>query len=148
MWMKWVRVRGLVEGVFQRARLESDGAHARDGALRPQDYGFAANPVDGEGLKLEVGGHTILLRVDRTAERPQLPAYEVAVWHQEGHMVRLRAGRVVQVDCDQYVVNASAGVVLNTPSVSASGSVIATGDVVGAGTSLHGHVHGNSGPPS
>lgn len=160
-WLRWVRVRGLIEGPFQKGRVEGLGEEARDASERPQDYGFAAMPVDGEGLRLEVGGHTIILRMDRTAERPQLAAFEVAVWHKEGHMVRLRAGRVVQVDCDhylvntrQYTVNASAGAAFNTPAVSASGDVTAAASVQGqtvqAATSLKvsgrevlGHNHGN-----
>lgn len=164
--MRWVRVRGLVEGKIQRGRVEGLENDARDDAQRPQDYGFAANAISGEGLKLEVGGHTVIIRLDRTAERPRLAAYEVAVWHKEGHMVRLKAGRIVQVDCDQFVVNASVGVAFNTPTVAASGVVTAATSVqaptVTAATSLtvsgkemKAHSHsgvqagaGTSGPPS
>lgn len=147
-WMRWVKVRGLREGKFQAGRTEGFEGDVRDNAQRPQDYGFAANAVDGEGLKLEVGGHTVIIRMDRTAERPQLPAYEVAVWHKEGHMVRLKAGRIVQVDCDQFIVNASTGVALNTPMVTASQGL--TAQTAAAATSLKvggkevaGHTHGN-----
>ena len=152
--MRLVRIRGLVEGVMQRGRVEGLPNDARDGALRPQDYGFAANAVDGEGIKLEIGGHTIIVRMDRTAERPRLDAYEVAVWHKEGHMVRLRAGKVVQVDCDVYRVNAAVRYEVNSPVAAFSangtfgGTVVATGDVVGAGKSVSTHIHGTSGPPS
>lgn len=146
--MRWVRVRGLTEGKFQSGREEGLPNEGRDGAQRPQDYGFAANPVSGEGLKLEIGGHTVIIRLDRIAERPQLPAYEVAVWHKEGHMVRLQAGRIVQVDCDQFIVNASTGVALNTPMVTASQGI--TSQTAAAATSLKvagkevlGHSHGN-----
>lgn len=151
--MRWVRVRGLKEGKFQKGRVEGFEGDVRDDAQRPQDYGFAANPVDGEGLKLEVGGHTIIVRMDRTAERPQLPAYEVAIWHKEGHTVRMRAGRIVQVDCDQFIVNASVGVALNTPTVAASAAITSqslASQTVAAATSLKvggkevaGHNHGN-----
>jgi phage gp45-like len=146
--LRWVRVRGLREGRFQAGRVEGFEGDVRDDAQRPQDYGFAANPVDGEGLKLEVGGHTVIVRVDRSAERPQLPAYEVAVWHKEGHMVRLRAGRIVQVDCDEFVVNASTQVRLNTPMVTASQAieaqaVAAASSLQVAGKEVNGHDHGN-----
>jgi len=140
--MRWVRIRGLKEGKFQKGRVEGFEGDVRDDAQRPQDYGYAANPVDGEGLKLEVGGHTIIVRMDRTAERPQLAAYEVAVWHKEGHMVRLRAGRIIQVDCDQFIVNAATKVQLNTPLVQGSG------DVKAGAISLQSHVHGTSPGPS
>lgn len=165
-WLRWARVRGLTEGLFQRGRVEGLGDEARDKAVRPQDYGFAANAVEGDGLKIEVGGHTIIMRLDRASERPQLDDYEVAVWHKEGHMVRLRAGRVVQVDCDvyqvntkHYTVNATEGADFNTPAVNASGNMTAAATVQGqtvagqsvqAATSLKvsskevlGHHHGN-----
>lgn len=147
-WMRWVKVRGLREGKFQSGRTEGFEGDVRDNAQRPQDYGFAANAVDGEGLKLEVGGHTVIIRMDRTAERPQLPAYEVAVWHKEGHMVRLKGGRIVQVDCDQFIVNASTKVALNTPLVTTTGAINASGDVKAGAISLQGHVHGTSPGPS
>lgn len=146
--IRWAKVRGLTEGKMQTGRVEGPPNESRDGAQRPQDYGFAGNPVDGEGLRIEAGGHTVIIRMDRIAERPQLAAYEVAVWHKEGHMVRLRSGRVVQVDCDQFIVNASAGVQFNTPMVAASQGI--TSQSVAAATSLKvsgkevlGHNHGN-----
>ncbi len=158
------RLRGLVEGLVQRVRAESLEHDAKDDAERFQDYGFTANAVDGQGLVLNVGGHTIVLRMDRLAERPQLPAYEVAVWHREGHMVRLKAGKVVQISCDHLVVDAAADVVINSPSVTVNastgvtlatpqvtatedvtvgGTATAAVDVVAAGISLVGHTHGN-----
>jgi phage gp45-like len=158
--LRWASIRKLTEGRMQSGRVEGVGPDARDGAMRPQDYGYASNPVDGQGLRMEVGGHTIIIRMDRLAERPQLAAYEVAVWHKEGHMVRLRAGRVVQVDCDQYIVNtqqyqvnASVGATFTTPNLTASQAVTAqsvSSQSVAAATSMKvggkevaGHNHGN-----
>jgi phage baseplate assembly protein V len=164
--LRRARIRSVKEGKVQTARTEATENDAKDDAERWQDYGFAGNPGDGQGLVINAGGHTIVLRLDRIAERPQLAAYEVAVWHKEGHMVRLKAGRVVQVDCDQFVVNASAGVSFNTPTVNASGDIVAaltvqapTIDaatslkVVGKEMSLHAHIGvqtgtGTSGPPA
>jgi phage baseplate assembly protein V len=146
--MRLVRVRGLKEGTVQTARVEGFDPDTRDDVERFQDYGFAANPVEGEGLKFELFGTTFLLRLDRTAERPQLAAYEVCVWHKEGHSVTLKAGGVVQVDCTRYVVNASEEVVLNTPQVSGSGAAQFVGlvgsdvDVQAQGVSLVNHPHG------
>lgn len=140
--IRWAKVRGLKEGKMQTGRVEGPPNESRDGAQRPQDYGFAGNPVDGEGLRIEAGGHTVIIRMDRIAERPQLAAYEVAVWHKEGHMVRLRSGRVVQIDCDDFIVNATNKAQFNTPLVQS------TGDVKAGAISLTGHVHGTSGPPS
>lgn len=157
--MRWVRVRGLREGAMQLGRVEGLPNDVRDDAQRPQDYGFAGNPLDGQGLKLEVAGHTVIIRLDRLAERPQLAAYEVCVWHKEGHRVTLRAGKLVEVSCDTLRVNAAVKVELNTPLVTTSaalqvgstaavagnttvgGTVVAIGDVSGAGKSLQSHTH-------
>lgn len=115
--LRRARIRGLVEQLVQSARVESTEHDAKEDAERFQDYGFAANPVDGQGLVLNVAGHTIVLRMDRLAERPELAAHEVTVWHKEGHRVTLKAGRLVQVECDTLQVDASVGVVINTPTM-------------------------------
>lgn len=158
--LRRARLRGLVEAPVQRVRAEALDDDAKDDAERWQDYGFAANAVDGQGLVINAGGHTIVLRMDRIAERPALAGFEVSVWHKEGHRVTLKAGRLVQVDCDELVVNAATRVRFNTPVVEASAKVQAT--TVEATTSLkiqgkemHLHTHGGvdtgvgtSGPPS
>ena len=173
--LRRARIRGLVEGKVQRGRTEATEHDAKDDAERWQDYGFAAQPVDGQGLVINVGGHTIVLRMDRLAERPQLAAYEVAIWHKEGHRVTLRAGKLVEVSCDSLVVNAAVSVAINSPTVTIAassgvsidtplvdvsmdmnlgGTATATVDVLGGGTRLHTHQHGgvkagpdSSGPP-
>lgn len=147
--LRWAQVRSLVEGLMQRGRAEGHAVEARDAAPRPQDYGFAGNPGEGQALYLEVNGQTVILRIDRLTKRPALAPLEVAVWHDEGHMVRLKAGRVVEVDCDVFRVNAATGVELNTPTVAMSAAatvgttLVAQTDVQGGGKSLAGHRHSN-----
>lgn len=137
------RMRNCQEGLVQTVRTEATELDARDDVERWQDYGFSAQPVDGQGLKIEVGGHTIVLRLDRLAERPTLAPYEVSVWHKEGHRVTLKAGRLVQVDCDDLVVNASSTVQINTTTMTVTASdavhlntpdVTASGDMTVDGT--------------
>lgn len=130
--LRRARIRGLKEGKVQTARVEAFDTNSHDDAERHQDYGFAGNPVDGEGLRIEVGGHTVVIRMDRTAERPHLGAYEVCVWHKEGHKFTLKSGGLIQADCTRFVVNASTEVVLNTPVVKASANVEAIGTVMAA----------------
>lgn len=152
--LRRVRIRGLVEGLVQRGRVEGFETDARDQAERFQDYGFAANPVDGEGLRIEVGGHTIILRMDRLADRPRLAAHEVCVWHKDGHRVTLKAGRVVAVDCDVFQVNATTSVSIITPTMAVQGNQTVSGsstaqtvkglqDVLVGSTSVKDHDHGN-----
>lgn len=158
IFLRRARIRGLKEGQVQRGRSEAMENDVKDDAERFQDYGLAANPVDGQGLVLTVGGHTIIVRMDRLAERPQLAAYEVAVWHKEGHKITLRDGKLIEADCDTYRVNAAVKVEFNTPLVTNSGAMTAQGRVTGvggvtaAGKALDGHTHpditsgGNTGP--
>lgn len=150
--LRRARLRGLTEGGVQKVRAEALENDAKDDVERWQDYGFASNPVDGQGLVQNAGGHTIVLRMDRIAERPQLAELEVIVWHSEGHNIRLAAGRLVEVNCDQLTINASTGVTINTPVVTASAKV--TAQQVEAATSLKvntkevlGHTHGGAVPP-
>jgi phage baseplate assembly protein V len=145
--LRRVRIRGLVEGLVQRANILGLPNEARDSVERHQDYGFAANPVEGEGLRIEVGGHTIILRMDKTESRPQLAAHEVCVWHKDGHKVTLKAGGKVQVDCTEFIINASSKVEINSPTTTGTGNatfggtVTGTVDVIAAGKSGKNHVH-------
>lgn len=181
MWgalLRRARIRSLKEGLVQTARVEQTESDTKDAAERWQDYGFAANLVDGQGLVINVAGHTIVLRADRIADRPQLAAYEVSVWHKEGHSVTLRAGKLVTVDCDTLQINAVVKVEINTPVVAMSaqatvgdtlavasditgggdaafsGRMSGDGGVTAAGKSLEAHTHpdltsgGQTGPNS
>lgn len=161
------RLRGLSEGKVQTVRAESLEGDAKDAAERFQDYGFAAHPLDGQGLVINAAGHTIVLRMDRLAERPQLEAYEVAVWHKEGHWVKLKAGGVVEVQATTVnvtspvvnvvatAVNITAATTAISGNVTVGGTIVATGNVTGAGKSLATHTHsgvqvggGNTGAPN
>ena len=157
VFLRRARLRSLKEGQVQSVRAEALENDAKDNAERFQDYGLAANPVDGQGLVITVDGHVIVLRMDRLAERPQLAPYEVSVWHKEGHAVTLRAGKVVEVSCDTFVVNAAAAVQLNSPVVAMSaaatvGGRLSAAGVTAAGKLLEDHTHpdltsgGNTGP--
>lgn len=144
--LRRARLRGGKEGPVQTMRAESLENDAKDQAERWQDYGFAAQPVDGQGLVINAGGHTIVLRIDRLAERPGLAAYEVAVWHKEGHYVKLKAGRVIEMSGDSLVINMANSVTINAGSMAVtSGALTHNGKNVGS-THTHGGVRG--GPDS
>ena len=150
VFLRRARIRKLAEGLVQSARVEALENDAKDDAERFQDYGYAANAVDGQGLVITAGGHTIVLRMDRLAERPRLAAYEVSVWHKEGHCVTLKAGKLVEVSCDTFRVNAAVKVELNAPLVTANGTMGVTGrmtagGVTAAGKQLDGHNHNETG---
>ena len=142
--LRRARLRSLVEGLVQKVRVEATEGDTKDAAERFQDYGFAANPVDGQGLKIDVDGHTIVLRMDRLAERPQLAAYEVTVWHREGHGVTLKSGGLIEAEGVRMVLKMSEAVAIETPSLTHNGVNI-------GGTHTHRNVQpgsGSSGTPN
>lgn len=135
--LRRARLRGLREGLVQVVRAEALTNDARDDVERWQDYGFAAQPVDGEGLILHAGGHTIVLRMDRINDRPQLQAGEVCVWHKDGAYVKLKAGRVVEVEGDEIVLRASTSITLDAPV-----TTVPQPSLVLGGKQIAGHDHG------
>jgi phage gp45-like len=120
VFLRKARIRGLKEALVQTARTEAMENDAKDAIERLQDYGFAANVVDGQGLIMTVGGTTFVLRMDRIAERPRLQAFEVSVWHKEGHNMTLKDGKLIEVNCDTFKVNAAVKAEFNTPLVAMS----------------------------
>ena len=119
--LRRARLRSLKEGKVQQARTESLDNDAKDQAERWQDYGFAAHPLDGQGLILHAGGHTVVLRMDRIDERPQLEAYEVTVWHKEGHRITLKAGGVIEMQGTTLAINMTGAVAINSASLTHNG---------------------------
>jgi phage gp45-like len=149
-----VRVRGLAEGKVQKGQVDGHDNYSREGVERFQEYGFAANGGDGEGLVIEVDGHTILIAMDRLGDRPALGGGEVCMWHRAGHRVTLKDSGLVQVDCKRLVINAEEEVQFNTPMVKMDHKlevaesikapmVEGTDDVKFGGKSGIGHVHSN-----
>jgi phage gp45-like len=149
-----VRVRGLAEGKVQKGQVDGHDNYSREGVERFQEYGFAANGGDGEGLVIEVDGHTILIAMDRLGDRPALGGGEVCMWHRAGHRVTLKDAGLVQVDCKRLVINAEEEVQFNTPMVKMDHKlevaesvkaplVEGTDDVKFGGKSGVNHVHGN-----
>lgn len=120
VFLRRARIRALKEGVVQTARTEATENDAKDAIERFQDYGFAGNPVDGQGLVLTIDGVAVVLRIDRLAKRPNLAPLEVSVWHDEGHNITLKGGKVVETNCDTYIVNAAVKAQFNTPVVAMS----------------------------
>lgn len=137
-------IRGLKEGRVQKANAKVFDVSAPEQAERWQDYGFAGNPGEGEGIVIDVGGHAIIIRLDRLASRPQLAKYEVCVWHEQGHKLTLKDGGLIEVDCTLLKVNGDMEVTGNqvVAGVATAAEVVGLNDVVFAGKSAKTHTHG------
>jgi phage gp45-like len=119
--LKLVRLRGFSADAIQNGRVETHGSKAADDAMRLEDYGFSARPVDGQGLAINAGGFTVVLRMDILASKPTLAPCEVCVWHKDGGKITLGDSGKITVDCVDYVVNASASVAINSPTLKHNG---------------------------
>jgi phage gp45-like len=73
--------------------------------------------------------------MDRLAERPQLAEYEVAVWHKEGHMIKLKANGAIEMQGTSLTVNMSGAVQINSATLRHNAKNV--GD---------GHTHGGISP--
>lgn len=135
--LKRARLRSLADGPIQNVRAEVHDNKAHDEAQRFNDYGFKSNPVDGQGLILTVAGLTIVLRMDRLAESPALAAHEVTIWHKEGHSVTLRAGKVIDVNCDVLNIAAAQAVNITTQAVRINSASLQHNNINVGSTHVH-----------
>lgn len=119
--------------LIQQYKVNIFESRASEDAERFQDYGFAAQPSEGEGLVIDAGGSVIVLRIDRLKDRPTLANDEVAVWHKEGHKIHLKADQVIEVSCKKYKVTATEGVEYDTPQMTNTGEYSGRGDVKSGG---------------
>ncbi len=114
---------------MQAVQVKGMAGEALNDVEHPQPYGFTSNPLPGaEAFMMFPGGdrsHGIALVIDdRRYRLKPLGSGEVAIYSHEGHSVVLKNGRLVQVDCDDLVINASASVSINTSSFSVTASQI------------------------
>lgn len=137
---------------IQSVQVELLADEVRAEVERFQEYGFTSVPFPGaEVAAVAVGGsrdHLIVVAVDDRRYRMKgLQAGEVAIYTDEGDFVHLKRGGVIAVHAGTRLeidapLTTLTGNLHVDGSVTVDGSITADGDVVGAGTSLHTHVHG------
>lgn len=103
-----------------------------------QQFGFTSHPPSGtEAVILPIGGkttHGIVIATENGAFRVQsLQEGEVAIYDQSGSSVVLKKGKLVEIVCDNLVINASQKIALNSPLVEASKVLTAQGQINGNG---------------
>lgn len=119
-----------------------------------EPYGFTSAPLAGaEALAAFFDGdrsHGVVLMVaDRRYRIKGLTSGEVAIYTDEGDNITLKRGRIIEVNTDQFIVNAAEKVTFNTPLVEApSGEIkdkISTLSTVRQQFNDHDHSSGSSG---
>lgn len=119
------------------------GEPVRD-AEQFQYYGFQSVPPSGTmGVVVPLGGatsHSMVVATEHAAVGIDLATGEVSVVHQEGHYIHLKNGRVIEVECDDYVMRcktwrvvATDGATLDTPLVAMTNQAQIDGLVTGKG---------------
>lgn len=129
----------------QRTQVQGlDGETLSDLELM-QHFGFTSNPPKGtECIVIPLGGstsHGIVLATEHGSFRIQnLKPGEVAIYNDEGANVVIKKGRIIESNCDEYIVNckrytvnASEQAYFHSPLVEASSVVTAQGQINGNG---------------
>lgn len=126
--------RGIVRLVSDAAGIQTVQLSLMENEVRSdlerfQEYGFTSVPLDGaEAAVIFMGGnrdHGIVVAVDDRRYRLKgLAAGEVALYTDEGAKIVLKRGKIIEVECDQFVVNAETKVEFNAPITRASGDMI------------------------
>lgn len=109
-----------------------------------QHYGFQSVPPSGTmGVAVPIGGvtsHSMIVATEHAAVGIDLASGEVSVVHRDGHYIHLKNGRVIEVECDDYVLRckswkvvATEDATLETPMVKMSNQAQIGGLVTGKG---------------
>lgn len=140
-------VLGLVNDAtrLQAVQVQVREGEVRDDAEHFQHYGFTSVPLPGaEGIALAVGGstdHLVVLNLDDRRHRPTgLAAGEVCLYTKWGDVIKLRESGIEIVHASRVTITAP--LVQVNGNLQVSGTIVAAGNVTGAGISLQTHTHG------
>ena len=155
------RVRGMVSRAvvslvndamkMQALQVTMQADQTPDGAEHFQTYGLTSVPFKGaEGIALAVGGssgHIAVICIDDRRYRVKgLANGEVCVYDDLGQRVHLtRAGIVIKGGGLPITINDTPLTKIES-NLQVTGTVVATGNVTGAGISLQAHTHGGVQP--
>jgi phage baseplate assembly protein V len=94
-----------------------------------QHFGFSSNPPAGStGIVLPLGGKTsqaVIIATEHASYRiKSLKSGEVAIYSDEGDMIVLKRGRLIEATTDTFKINASNKVEMNTPLLQVNGGDI------------------------
>lgn len=128
-----------------------------------QHFGFTSCPPAGtQCIVLPIGGqtsHSIIIATENGAYRLQVASGEMAIYSEEGAYVHIKKGRIVETECDEYLVKtkkytvqaedydvtATAGANFETPLLKASYQLAdgkSTLDAIRETYDDHDHDHG------
>lgn len=143
---------------LQSLQLRITAGEAKDDMEHFEPYGITSCPLEGaEALAAFIGdrSHGVVLVVsDRRYRLQGLEAGEVALYTDEGDVVHLKRGRVIEVKTATLKISADTAVEFDTPVIRTTGRIESAGDQVAGGVSQINHPHegvmpgpGQSGKP-
>jgi phage baseplate assembly protein V len=152
-------------GKLQQLQIRLLAGEVKSGVEHMEPYGFTSNPLAGaEGIAIFPGGDRsvgyVIVTADRRYRISGLEPGELAIYTHEGAFIKLKNGRVIDVDCDEYNVKAkkitmtaeqqmlsATTLTINAANVASSGKITAP-DIVLADTSMVTHIHKEHDGPS
>lgn len=105
-----------------------------------QQFGFSSGiPADSQLIVLPLAGRSsasVVIATEHGAYRLKVGPGEARMYSQEGAYVHIKAGRIVEIDCDNLNINvkeqakitAGNGVIIDTPQTTITGNLTATGE--------------------
>lgn len=85
-----------------------------------QQFGFTSGvPAGSELIVLPLGGktaHSVIVATENGAYRVQVGGGEVCVYNQWGAKITLKKEKIIEVDCDHFIVKAKEDVLMQTKS--------------------------------
>lgn len=137
---------GLVDSSLdvQRVQVQGLAGEMLQDVELIQQFGFTSYPpADADVVVIPLGGNTshgVVLATEHGSYRlKSLGEGEVAVYDQSGSSIVLKKGKLIEINCDNLVINAAQKVQITTPLVEASQAVTAQGLISGnAGLAIQG----------
>ncbi|MCK3654918.1 baseplate assembly protein [Pasteurellaceae bacterium Macca] len=133
------------QGEIQQVQLSALADETLQDVELMQHFGLTSVPPEGtEAVIIPIGGrttHSVVIATENGAFRVKgLKNGEVAVYDQSGSTIILKAGRVIEVDCDTFKINcknyqvtASAQASFSTPTLTTDQIFTAKGQINGEG---------------
>ncbi|QEU03082.1 phage baseplate assembly protein V [Pseudomonas oryzihabitans] len=138
---------------LQTLQMRLTAGEIKDGMEHLEPYGFTSCPLPGaEGLAAFLGGdrsHGVVVVVTDRRHRIQgLEPGEVAIFTDEGDFIRMKRGRVIDIETHTLNIRAATAVNFDTPLITQTGQLESQGDVKAGGVSLINHPHAGVQPGS
>lgn len=157
--------RGKIERVkasdpIQRAQVSGLADETGQGFQIMQHFGFTSNPpADTDTVIIPLHGktsHSVIIATENGAYRVKsLEPGEVSIYNQDGAKITLKKGKIIQADCDDYIINcknhiinAESGTTVTTPKMDVSGLINGAGGMAisgGTGATFDGNINHTSG---